>query len=106
MAVLRHFREAGRCGEQGALQGRRGRFTRQPARLSARHRGGRRGYGAELSPREREVAHLAAAGHTNKEIAEHLFVSVNTVKKQISAAMRKLGVRSRSALPVRLDDRL
>jgi DNA-binding CsgD family transcriptional regulator len=80
--------------------------TRRRARLSARHRGGRRGYGAELSPREREVAQLAAAGHTNQEIAEHQFVSVNTVKKQISAAMRKLGVRSRSALPVRPDDQI
>jgi len=67
--------------------------------LPARHRGGRRGYGDELSPREREVAELAAAGLSNKEIAEKLFVSVNTVKKQISAAMRKLGVRSRTALP-------
>jgi ATP/maltotriose-dependent transcriptional regulator MalT len=67
--------------------------------LPTQRRGGRRGYGRHLSPREREVAELAAAGHTNKEIAEKLFVSVNTVKKQLSAAMRKLGVRSREALP-------
>lgn len=72
--------------------------------LPARHRGGRRGYGAELSPREREVAALAAAGLTNKEIAEKLFVSVNTVKKQVSAAMRKLGVHSRTGLPDQLSE--
>jgi ATP/maltotriose-dependent transcriptional regulator MalT len=66
--------------------------------LPSQRRGGRRGYGRRLSPREREVAELAAAGHTNKEIADKLFVSINTVKKQLSAAMRKLGVRSRDAL--------
>ncbi|HEU0286683.1 MAG TPA: helix-turn-helix transcriptional regulator, partial [Nocardioidaceae bacterium] len=72
--------------------------------LPARHRGGRRGYGTELSPREREVAELAATGLTNKEIAEKLFVSVNTVKKQVSAAMRKLDVHSRTALPDQLGE--
>ena len=72
--------------------------------LPARHRGGRRGYGTELSPREREVAELAATGLTNKEIAEKLFVSVNTVKKQVSAAMRKVGVHSRTALSDQLGE--
>jgi DNA-binding CsgD family transcriptional regulator len=70
--------------------------------LPSQRRGGRRGYGRRLSPREREVAELAAAGLTNKEIADKLFVSINTVKKQLSAAMRKLGVRSRDALPQQL----
>ena len=70
--------------------------------LPIQRRGGRRGYGRHLSPREREVAELAATGHTNKEIADKLFVSINTVKKQLSAAMRKLGVRSRDALPEHL----
>jgi DNA-binding CsgD family transcriptional regulator/tetratricopeptide (TPR) repeat protein len=63
------------------------------------HRRGRRGYGDELSPREREVATLAAAGATNREIALELFLSPKTVEHYVSAAMRKLGVSSRTALP-------
>jgi DNA-binding CsgD family transcriptional regulator len=66
--------------------------------LPARHRGGRRGYGAELSPREREVAELAAQGQTNSEIARLLFVSVSMVEKHLDAARRKLGARSRTEL--------
>jgi DNA-binding CsgD family transcriptional regulator len=66
--------------------------------LPAVHRGGRRGYGATLSPRERQVARLAATGRTNKEIADVLFLSANTVGKHLAAAMRKLGVGSRTQL--------
>lgn len=66
--------------------------------LPRRHRGGRRAYGALLSPREREVATLAASGRTNNEIAEDLFISRHTVEKHLGAALRKLGVRSRTAL--------
>lgn len=61
-------------------------------------RGGRRGYGLELSPREHEVAALVAEGLTNKEIAQRLFVSEKTVEHHVSAALRKLAVASRRAL--------
>ncbi|MGH9242898.1 MAG: helix-turn-helix transcriptional regulator [Acidimicrobiales bacterium] len=71
--------------------------------LPARHRGGRRGYGLALSPREREVAELAALGRTNNEIGAELFVSASTVKQHVAAAMRKLGARSRTALAHRLE---
>ncbi|MFS8498439.1 MAG: AAA family ATPase [Micromonosporaceae bacterium] len=70
--------------------------------VPARHRGGRRGYGRELSPREREVAELAAGGRSNKEIAALLYLSVNTVARHLTAAMRKLDVRSRAAIAHRL----
>lgn len=62
------------------------------------YRGGRRGYGEELSPREREVAVLAASGRTNREIASKLFVSPRTVEDHVGRAMRKLGVASRAEL--------
>ncbi|RIQ23130.1 response regulator transcription factor, partial [Jiangella rhizosphaerae] len=71
--------------------------------VPARHRGGRRGYGSQLSPREREVAELAAKGRSNKEIAAELYLSVNTVARHITTAMRKLGVRSRAAIAHQLD---
>lgn len=52
----------------------------------------------ELSNREKDVLRELASGKTNKEIAEALFISVNTVithRKNISA---KLGVKSASGL--------
>ena len=58
----------------------------------------RRGYGDFLSPREEEVAQLAATGWTNKEIGAELFVSPNTVDKHLRAVYRKLHIRSRTAL--------
>jgi DNA-binding CsgD family transcriptional regulator len=69
-----------------------------------RHGGGRRSYGNKLSPRERAVAELVASGQTNKEIAAELFISPHTVDKHVSAAMRKLGARARSAIGNRLTE--
>ena len=63
-------------------------------------RGGRRSYGTDLSPREREVALLAAAGRTNAEIADRLFVSTRTVESHVASALRKLGGRTRRDLKV------
>lgn len=61
-------------------------------------RGGRRGYGDRLSPRESEVADLAATGLTNREIAQRLFLSPKTVENQMRSALRKLGLSSRRDL--------
>ncbi|MCP2341181.1 ATP-binding protein [Actinomadura rupiterrae] len=65
-------------------------------------RRGPRGYGDALSPREREVAELAATGLTNRDIAGRLFVSPKTVEKHLASALRKLGLRSRAALAAHL----
>lgn len=51
---------------------------------------------AELSAREREVLLLLGTGATNREIAESLHVSAETVKKHAAALYRKLGVRNRT----------
>jgi DNA-binding NarL/FixJ family response regulator len=63
-------------------------------------RGGRRGYGTRLSPRELEVVRLVVAGHTNPEIARALYRSPKTVANQLNSAMRKLNVTTRTALAV------
>jgi DNA-binding NarL/FixJ family response regulator len=49
-----------------------------------------------LSGREREVLDLIAAGSTNREIAERLFLSPHTVKEHTSALYRKLQARNRA----------
>ena len=51
-----------------------------------------------LSPAERQVARLAAAGLPNAEIARSRGSAVRTVANQIASAFRKLGVRSRLEL--------
>jgi DNA-binding CsgD family transcriptional regulator len=52
-----------------------------------------------LTPSERRVADLAAAGRTNREIAQELFVTEKTVEGHLRNAFDKLEVRSRLALP-------
>lgn len=51
-----------------------------------------------LTTTEFAACMLAARDWTNAQIAEHLGVSVNTVKSRLSASMRKLGVTSRRDL--------
>lgn len=50
-----------------------------------------------LTEREREVLDLLALGLTNKEIAEKLFITTNTVKRHLKAIFEKLDVHTRSA---------
>jgi DNA-binding NarL/FixJ family response regulator len=51
---------------------------------------------AELSPREGEVLQLVAKGATNREIADELFISENTVKTHLQNIMEKLHLANRS----------
>jgi DNA-binding CsgD family transcriptional regulator len=56
-----------------------------------------KGAGA-LTASERRVADLAAAGRTNREIAQELFVTPKTVEVHLSSTYRKLGIDGRRAL--------
>ena len=51
-----------------------------------------------LSPRECEVAHLAARGLSNKHIARELNLSDGTVKAHVHSIFQKLGVKKRHGL--------
>jgi non-specific serine/threonine protein kinase len=55
------------------------------------------GIGGTLSRREREVLGLLVAGHTDREIAATLFISVRTVERHVAHIFDKLGVRTRTA---------
>ena len=50
----------------------------------------------EISKREHEVLELLAQGHSNQEIADKLFVSLNTIKTHISNLFSKLDVKRRT----------
>lgn len=51
-----------------------------------------------FTPREREVLSLVMAGLSNKEIAQRLNLTENTVKGYVSKLLDKLGVRNRAGL--------
>ena len=58
-----------------------------------------------LSPQQLEIARLAAAGLTNKEIGERLFLSHRTVGTHLYQIFPKLGITSRAALRDALETR-
>ncbi|WP_019070726.1 response regulator transcription factor [Streptomyces hokutonensis] len=51
-----------------------------------------------LTAREEEVLKLVAEGHSSKEIAEMLFISINTVHRHRENLLHKLGLRDRLEL--------
>jgi DNA-binding CsgD family transcriptional regulator len=55
-----------------------------------------------LTPSELRVAQLAAAGQTNRQIAQALFVTQRTVENHLTSTYAKLGISSRPELPTAL----
>jgi DNA-binding NarL/FixJ family response regulator len=66
--------------------------------LHARNGNGRPVKATRLTRRELEVLRMAAAGHTSREIAARLGLSVETVRSYRKSMMRKLGVRNVAGL--------
>jgi DNA-binding CsgD family transcriptional regulator len=64
--------------------------------------GGRPAAPLDLSDNERQIAELVAAGRTNREVAEIVFVSPRTVSATLARIYRKLGVSSRTEMAARL----
>lgn len=54
------------------------------------------GQEAGLSPRESEVLSFIARGLSNEQIAQHAYLSINTVKTYIRTGYRKIGVTTRA----------
>ncbi len=79
-------------------------FTRQLAELTCDHGapvdelGPAREGAASLSDAERRVAELAALGHTNREVARALFITISTVEQHLTRIYRKLNLNGRSDL--------
>ncbi len=75
-------------------------MTRVVESLSSKYRGERDSERdrKELSHREREVVGLVASGHRNKEIANKLFISEQTVKTHLSNIFQKLEINDRLEL--------
>ena len=55
-----------------------------------------------LTPSELRVAQLAAQGRTNREIAEHLFITLRTVEAHLTNSYAKLNIASRQQLAAAL----
>jgi two-component system, NarL family, nitrate/nitrite response regulator NarL len=53
---------------------------------------------SSLTPREKEILQLVSKGLTNKQIADHLFISENTVKNHIKNLLQKLQLENRVQL--------
>ncbi|MBR0164831.1 MAG: response regulator transcription factor [Lachnospiraceae bacterium] len=55
----------------------------------------------ELTARELDILREVARGSTNQEIAEHLYLSVNTVRDYIKIMMSKTGFHTRTEMAIR-----
>lgn len=93
------------AAESGAVQ----RRDRSLDLLSRMGSAGRRVAGAvlgpqSLTPREREVAELAARGLTARQIADCLFIGTRTVESHLAHVYPKLGVESKQELVIRGDE--
>ena len=98
-AAARESLQAARAGfEQLGCPG----WARMAAAELDRISGRRAAPAGGLTPAERRIAELAAAGLSNREIAARLYLSAATVEVQLSRVYAKLGIRSRTQLARRL----
>lgn len=82
------------CGAGGLAERARHELAASGVRVSRHVPGG----AAVLTASERRIADLAAAGASNAEIAQSLFVTVKTVEFHLTNSYRKLGVTKRTEL--------
>ena len=92
--LLRIIRAAYR-GEHVLSPSMPDRFARQALAAVGHAQGDHHTLLSGLTDREREILACAAAGWSNKEIAEHLFVSIETVKTHLHHIYQKLSADGR-----------
>jgi DNA-binding CsgD family transcriptional regulator len=93
------LREAYAIADRGGAIVERERAREELAASGVRVRRAAERGAAALTPSERRIAERAAAGASNPEIAQELFVTVKTVEMHLSNAYRKLGIAGRRDLP-------
>jgi DNA-binding CsgD family transcriptional regulator len=89
--------EAAQRELDGALTTFRRLGASHDVEATVRRRAGPGAPSGPLTGREREVLHLVAAGHTNREIATRLIISQHTVARHLQNIFAKLDVSSRAA---------
>ncbi len=94
------FEVATRCGAQPVAEHARAELYATGARPRREAFSGPE----SLTPSEQRVAELAAAGGSNREIAQQLYVTPKTVEVHLTSTYRKLGISSRAALADALAD--
>lgn len=99
-----HLQRARRLAEGARVARIAERATEELIVAGARPRRPQASGPGALTTRERRVADLAAAGRSNRRIADELYVTVKTVEMHLSNAYRKLGIGSRSQLGAALGD--
>ncbi|MBV8712767.1 MAG: hypothetical protein JOY56_13360 [Solirubrobacterales bacterium] len=92
--LRRGLERAVACGATKLAEQARTEIAATGARLATEGLSG----AAALTPSERRVADLAAQGHSNREIAQTLFVTEKTVETHLGHIYDKLDVRSRHKL--------
>jgi DNA-binding CsgD family transcriptional regulator len=83
--LRKHVESAHRSADVSTARGEPNRASGGRMNLTAR----------ELTPREKEILALVAAGYTNEDISETLEISTNTVKYHLRGIYQALGVSSR-----------
>lgn len=73
-------------------------FTKKSKQFETKVDGEKAAQNSTLSIRETEVARLAIKGYSNAQIAEELFISVETVKRHLSTIFEKQGISSRKEI--------
>ncbi|SED07045.1 regulatory protein, luxR family [Streptomyces sp. 2131.1] len=100
MVNRRAWHVAKECGAQALcvkiLPGHSGEAPQEASAADAPHAD----LVASLSESEKRVALLAVHGHTNREIAQKLYITVSTVEQHLTRVYRKLEIPGRQALPV------
>ncbi len=105
-ALERHLRKTlGQDGYGAAREQAAQLSTGDALEWARRARGPRRrppGGWLSLTPTEQRVAEVVAEGLTNREVADRMFVTIETVKTHLRHIYRKLDVQSRTELATRV----